>query len=56
MYATGGGKGGGKTCCYEMKSGSLTMDADERTYAKCLKLAEKEEERRGGVERRQKRS
>ena len=40
MYATGGGKGGGKTCCYEMKSGSLTMDADERTYAKCLKLAE----------------
>lgn len=40
MYATGGGKGGGKTCCYEMKSGSLTMDVDERVYAECLKLAE----------------
>jgi hypothetical protein len=40
MYATKGGKGG-KTCCYEMKSGSLRMDVDEAVYSKCLELAER---------------
>ena len=53
MYATGGGKGGGKTCCYEMKSGSLTMDADERTYAKCLKLARKWRKEKASVQTRE---
>ena len=49
MYAShaDGGKGkgrGGKTCCYEMKSGSLRMDVDEATYSRCLALAEKHED------------
>ena len=42
MYATKGGKGG-KTCCYEMKSGSLRMDVDEAVYSKCLELAERDQ-------------
>ena len=43
MYASAdGGKGkAGKTCCYEMRSGSLRMDVDEATYSRCLELAEK---------------
>jgi hypothetical protein len=50
MYATGGLRQGGKTCCYEMKSGSLTMDVDEGVYAECLKLAEKGEGPEGSVQ------
>lgn len=47
MYASadGAAKGkAGKTCCYEMKSGSLRMDVDEATYSRCLELAEKHED------------
>ena len=40
MYATKGGKAD-KTCCYEVKSGSLRMDVDEAVYSKCLELAER---------------
>ena len=47
MYASAdGGKGkAGKTCCYEMRSGSLRMDVDEATYSRCLELAEKHKDR-----------
>ena len=40
----GRGAKAGKTCCYEMKSGSLRMDVDEATYSRCLELAEKHED------------
>ena len=44
-HADGGRPGeGGKTCCYEMRSGSLRMDVDEATYSRCLALAEKHED------------